>query len=302
MVWQAEVVKVRFAIAPGGGPVDPASLADLFDGLEREGFDTVWLSDVPLGQTVDPSLGLAYAASRTTRLKLGANVVPFGRTPYVLARELAQLDQLTAGRLLVSIVPGLDQPGERDALSIGKRHRGNAIDETIGLLRRWWAGETVSHSGDTFSCTDLALPTVPVQSPLEIWLGGMGPAALDRAGRLSDGWLGANVNPAEAGAARRTIDEIGQRVGRFIDPEHYGLSIPYCRDQPDERMIAALRARRPDGELNGIVPIGEDGLRSLIDDLIAEGLSKFVLRPIGRVTSWDDELSWLSAAILDKQT
>ena len=295
-------MKVRIAIAPGGAPTDPTALAELVDGLEREGFDTIWLSDVPLGATVDPALGLAFAAGRTTRIKLGANVVPFGRSPYVLARELAQLDQLTTGRLLLSLVPGLDQPGEREALTIGRRHRGHAIDETIVLLRRWWSGETVDHQGEWFSCEGLRLPNLPVQEPLEIWLGGVGPAALERAGRFSDGWLGANLTPPESGVAVAKILEIAAAADREIDPEHFGLSIPYCRTTPDDRMIAALKARRPDGNIDGIVPVGADALRSLVKQLVDEGLSKFVLRPLSPLTSWDDELAWLADSILDLQT
>ncbi len=198
---QAVLMKVRIAISPGASPADPSSLAAAIDGLEARGFDTIWLSDVPMGALVDPLLGLAFAAARTTRLKLGANVVPFGRSPFVLAKELAQLDRLSCGRLLLSLVPGLDQHGERDALTIGRRHRGHYLDELIPMLRQWWAGEAVDHQSETFECTALRLPAQPVQQPLEIWLGGVGPAAIDRAARLSDGWLGANLTPAEAGIA-----------------------------------------------------------------------------------------------------
>jgi probable F420-dependent oxidoreductase len=217
---QAVRVKVRIAVSPGGSPADPSSLATVIDGLEARGFDTIWLSDVPMGPLVDPLLGLAFAAARTSRLKLGANVVPFGRSPYVLAKELAQLDQLSSGRLLLSLVPGLDQHGEREALTIGRRRRGQYLDELIPMLRRWWAGEAVDHHSEAFECAELTLPARPVQQPLEIWLGGVGPAAIDRAGRLSDGWLGANLNPAEAGIAARRIGQIAADANHEIDPEH----------------------------------------------------------------------------------
>ena len=274
----------------------------MIDGLEKRGFDTIWLSDVPMGPMVDPLLGLAFAASRTTLLKLGANVVPFGRSPFVLAKELAQLDQLSNGRLLLSLVPGLDQPGEREALTIGRKHRGHALDEIIPLLRRWWDGETVDHAGESFQCIGLTLPAQPVQQPLEIWLGGVGPAAIERSGRLSDGWLGANLTPTEAGIATRRILEIADAAGRHIDPEHFGLSIPYAMTPPSEAVLAAMRARRPDGEITGILPVGREALRRLLGQLVAEGLSKFVLRPVGTVAAWDEELHWLAESVLDLQS
>jgi probable F420-dependent oxidoreductase len=295
-------MKVRIAVSPGGSPADPSSLATVIDGLEARGFDTIWLSDVPMGPLVDPLLGLAFAAGRTTRLKLGANVVPFGRSPFVLAKELAQLDQLSSGRLLLSLVPGLDQPGEREALTIGRRRRGHYLDELIPMLRQWWAGEAVDHHSEAFECTELTLPARPVQQPLEIWLGGVGPAAIDRAGRLSDGWLGANLNPAEAGIAARRIGEIAADANREIDPEHFGLSLPYLRDAPSDGVLDALRARRPDGDLTDIAPVGADALRRVLTMLIDEGLSKFVLRPVANVVDWDDELSWLAETVLDLQT
>jgi probable F420-dependent oxidoreductase len=277
-------------------------LAAAVDGLEALGFDTIWLSDVPMGPLVDPLLGLAFAAARTKRLKLGANVVPFGRSPFVLAKELAQLDRLSAGRLLLSLVPGLDQHGEREALTIGSRHRGHYLDELIPLLRRWWAGEAVDHQSEAFQCVGLSLPARPVQEPLEIWLGGVGPAAIDRAGRLSDGWLGANLTPAEAGIAVRRIGEIAEAAGRKIDPEHFGLSIPYLRQPPDDGVVAALRAGRHDGDLTDIAPVGTVDLRRVLTMLTDAGLSKFVLRPVARVVDWDDELAWLAAGVLDLQT
>src|SRR5437868_13388086 len=110
----AATMKIRFAVAPGG-PFDAESYAAFIDALEQRRFDGVWLSDVPMAPIVDPTIGLAFAAGRTRRLKLGANVVPIGRNPMLLAKELAQLDQLTHGRLLISIVAGLDPPGERQA-------------------------------------------------------------------------------------------------------------------------------------------------------------------------------------------
>ncbi|MCU1361706.1 MAG: putative oxidoreductase [Ilumatobacteraceae bacterium] len=286
-------MKVRIAVSPPADQWDQPILPQFVDELERLGFDTVWLSDVPMGTQVDPLIGLAVAAGRTTRLKLGANLVPFGRNPMLMAKQLAQLDRFSAGRVLLSLVPGLDQPGERVALGIGDANRGRLLDETIPQLRAWWRGDQVD--GITVSPT-------PAQDPLEIWLGGVGPMALQRAGRLSDGWLGAALTPAEA---RVAVDQIVQSAAdacRTIDPEHFGLSIPYARSEPDERVMAALRARRPDASLQQIMPVGESALRELIEALVQQGLSKFVVRPVHTTVSWQDELQWLAQTVLPLQT
>ena len=88
------------------------------EALEAAGFDGLWLSDLPVAPVLDPLLGLALAAGRPSRLHLGANIVPLGRNPFLLAKQLAQIDQISRGRLLLSFVTGLGQPGERQALGL----------------------------------------------------------------------------------------------------------------------------------------------------------------------------------------
>lgn len=296
-------MKVRIAVAPGLAETEPGAYGDLVDGLEGKGFDTLWLSDVPMaGGVLDPVVGLAMAAARTSRLKLGANVVPIGRNPFRLAKELAQLDRMSAGRILLSFVPGLDQPAERESLGLGRADRGRFLDEVIPLLRRWWAGETVEHRSERFNFPGVALGVTPVQQPLEIWVGGTGPKALARAGRLADGWLGAAVSAEEAGAARRTIEEAAAGAGRTVDPEHFGLSLAYARRPPDPSAYEVLRRRRPDVDPAQLLPVGRDQLRASLEGMAGQGISKFVLRPSNPVLSWDEELDWLRDAVLDLQS
>ncbi len=295
-------MKVRIAVAPGGGRFVAESYVSLVDGLEERGFDTIWLSDVPLGPTADPTVGLAFAAGRTRRLKLGANIVPIGRNPMLLAKELAQIDQLSGGRLLLMIVPGIGQSAEREALGVLRADRGACLDEVVPLLRRFWSGERVEHHSERFSFPGIIVTPRPVQDPLELWLGGMGPRALDRAGRLADGWLGAALTAAEAGSARMRIERAADEVGRKIDPEHFGLSIPYARSQASSEALSQLAQRRPDTDPESLLPVGRERLRSLIASLVGQGLSKFVLRPAWPVSSVDEELDWLAEAVLDLQT
>jgi alkanesulfonate monooxygenase SsuD/methylene tetrahydromethanopterin reductase-like flavin-dependent oxidoreductase (luciferase family) len=87
-------MKVRFAVAPSTASLTSAAMLEFVEALEASGFDGIWLSDLPIAPTLDPLLVLALAAGRTQRLRLGANVVPLGRNPFLLAKELAQLDQI----------------------------------------------------------------------------------------------------------------------------------------------------------------------------------------------------------------
>ena len=294
-------MKVRFAVAPGGAQ-EGGQIEAFADALEASGVDGVWLSDVPLAPALDPLLGLALIAGRTRRLRLGANVVPLGRNPFLLAKELAQLDRLGDGRLLLSFVPGLDHPGEREALGVGGAGRGAVLEEVLGLVRRWWAGEAVEYRSARWSFPGIATAARPVQEPLEVWLGGRGPRALDRVGRIADGWLGAAITPDEARTARERIQRSAADAGREVDPEHFGLSIPYARAAPEPGRLATMRARRPDVDPLTLLPIGAPALRELILRHIDAGLSKFVVRPAGVVSAWDEEAAWLTEAILDLQS
>jgi alkanesulfonate monooxygenase SsuD/methylene tetrahydromethanopterin reductase-like flavin-dependent oxidoreductase (luciferase family) len=121
-------------------------------------------------------------------------------------------------------------------------------------------------------------------------------------GRIADGWLGAQLTPTESGVARAQIQEAARRAGREVDPEHFGMSIPYARVVPGAELLAPLAARRPDIDPLAFVPVGRAGLRDFIERYVDAGLSKFVVRPLAPVGSWAEEAAWLSDAILDLQT
>lgn len=291
-------MKVRFAVSLGGGVPDGEGLVSVLTETERQGFDSVWFSDLPILPSIDPLLAVALAAGVTSRLKLGVNLVPFGSEPFVVARRLAQADRISGGRLLVTLVPGLDQPGERTALGTVGRHRGRLMDAIIPVLRTLWSGGTIAgpDGGEGVS-----LAVVPHQDPLEIWLGGSTPEAARRTGTLADGWLGALMSPPDAGAMRERIQKEADAVGRTVDPEHFGMSVGYAREASD--LDSAVRLRRPGGrDTRHLVPVGAAALRDLLDQLIDQGLSKFVVRRVSPVTSWSDELSWLADAVLARQT
>lgn len=294
-------MKVRFAVSVGLGPPEPGQFTQVLRHVEDRGFDTLWMADVPSVASAEPVAGVAFAAAVTSRVRVGANFIPFGVQPYLVARHLAQLDRLSGGRLLVTLVPGLELPAERGALGTAGRHRGRMMEELVPLLRRWWSGEEADASGQR-------LPVLPVQEPLEVWLGGSGPDAVARAGRVSDGWLGSLVSPRRAGEIRAAIEAEATRAGRRIDPEHFGLSIGYARRPEDLEHAARLRARLPDRnpeELSELVPVGPAALQRFVGQLVDAGLSKFVLRPLttpGSVDEWDEELAWLADTVLDRQT
>ena len=252
------------------------------------------------GPVIDPLVGLAWAGASNPRVKLGTTALLPGRNVVRLAKQLASLDVLCRGRLLVTLVPGLTYAPERDAIGADPKRRGAIIDDALPLLRRLWAGETVSHDGPAGTFRDVKLTPLPVQRPLEVWLGGTIPAALERCGRLSDGWLPSLCTPQEAAAGRVAIDEAAAKAGRSISAEHFGMSVGYARAPIDPATARVMTARRPRSV--ELTPVGLPALRALIERFIAVGFSKFVLRPIAPPSSWRAELDALSSAVGDLQT
>jgi probable F420-dependent oxidoreductase len=293
-------MKIRIGVGASGASSTPEALGELVSAIDELGFDSLWLSEVLTGPVIDPAVGLAWAAASNPRVKLGTTMLLPGRNVLRLAKQLASLDVLCRGRLLVTLVPGLTYPPEREAIGVEPKQRGAAIDEALPLLRRLWAGETVSHEGTAATFQNVKLSPLPVQRPLEIWLGGNVPSALERCGRLSDGWLPSLCTPEEAAAGREVIEEAAAKAGRSISGEHFGMSIGYASKPIDPGTARTMAARRP--RALELTPVGLPALRQLVKRFIAVGFSKFVLRPVAPPASWRAELDALAGAVGDLQT
>src|SRR5438034_8321132 len=237
-------MKIRIGVGAAGASSTPDALAELVRGLDDLGFDSLWLSEVLTGPVIDPMVGLAWVAASNPRVKLGTTMLLPGRNVLRLAKQLASLDVLCRGRLLVTLVPGLTYPPEREAIGVDPKRRGALIDAALPLLRRIWAGETVSHDGAAGSFRDVKLSPLPVQQPLEVWLGGTAPAALERCGRLSDGWLPSQCTPAEAAAGRVVIEDVAARAGRSTRREQFCVCIGYGRERMYLSTARTMSGRR----------------------------------------------------------
>ena len=294
------MLKIRIAVASRETPGDRDRYVKLIEGLELRGFDTLWLSDTPLAPLVEPQVALALAAGRTSKLRLGTNVVVPGHNPLLLARSLAHLDHLSNGRLLLAFMPGLGTPDERAALGVTGVDRLRHVARTIELCRSWWAGEAVTAEIAEFSYQAVRVDPSPVQDPLEIWLGGNGPRSLELTGTHGDGWLAARVSPAQAELSRHTIDAAAATAGRSVDADHFGISIPYARTILDDA-AAAETMEHTDAAREDILPFGATELRQLIRRHTDVGLTKFVLRPMSLDDGWDVELDFLAEHALSLQ-
>ena len=194
--------------------------------LEQSGVDSLWLPENVYSSMVEPFTGMAFALSRTWHLKVGSGVsVLPGRHPVLVAKQLASLAGLAPGRVLPVFGLQPAQPAERALFGVPEGKRAAVFDESLQLLRLLLTEETVSFEGEFFSVSQASVGMLPAK-PLDIWLGGSAPAGLRRVGRLADGWLGSLLTPAEAGAAVGVIQDAAGAIGREVDPDHFGLSLP----------------------------------------------------------------------------
>jgi probable F420-dependent oxidoreductase len=289
-------VKVRIGISLGRSSSDLEGLDVMCRAIVDNGFDSLWLSEVLTSASLDPLVGLGFAAARFPALKIGTTMLAPGRNPVRLAKSLASLDRLSEGRLLVTLVPGLLDPPERDAIGVDPKRRGEHMDELLPLLRELLTGEPVTYDGPLGAFSEVTIAPTPVQQPLEFWLGGMARSSLVRCGRLGDGWLPSFCAPEEALAGRHVIEAAASEAGRTISPEHFGVSIAYLTSA-DEAGERALRARRPSRITAAPLPVGLEALKASLEAFIEVGFSKFVLRPLVAPRSWGDELSALADGV-----
>lgn len=274
-------VKIRIGMSLGADST-PGAFAGAVDLLEAAGVDSLWLPEHLFGAAVDPFTGIAFALSRTKRLKAGSgiSVLP-GRHPVQVAKQLASLAGLAPRRVLPVFGLMAAAPGERAAFPVPAGERAAVFDESLTLLRQLLTADApVTFTGRFFSVTEASIAPLP-DKPLDIWLAGSAPAALRRIGRLGDGWLGSMMTPDEAGAAVRAIQAAADEAGRAIEPDHFGISLGISFGPLPDSYVASVARRRPGISARSLVADGWAGARRLISAFAEAGLSKFVVRPVG---------------------
>ncbi|TMR89894.1 LLM class flavin-dependent oxidoreductase [Nonomuraea basaltis] len=177
------------------GNRDLPDLVEQARAAEEMGFDSVWAGDSPVTRPrADALMVLAAAAAVTDRIVLGTAVLlPALRHPLLLAHQLATLDGLAGGRLIAGMGAGFAHPyteAQFRASGVDFKRRISRMEESIGIMRRLWSEESVSHEGAHFAFHDVTLAPKPVQDGgPPIWLAGSGEPALRRVARLADGWM-----------------------------------------------------------------------------------------------------------------
>jgi probable F420-dependent oxidoreductase len=296
-------VRVGFGLGANAAAGDAEGFAALVDALDHHRFDSLWLSERVGAPSPDPVIGLAVAAGRSPRLKLGTSVqVLPGRNPALLAKSWATLDVLSGGRVLPAFGLGIVAPNEQAAFGLTREERAPWFDEVLPLLRRFWTEDSVDHDGPRFHYEGLSVLPKPVQQPPDVWLGGKAQSELRRVGRLGDGWLASFATPADCETGRPVIEAAAEAAGRAIDDEHFGAMVFYTRSEIPDALVDAIAKRNPGVDPHDLIHSGVPAVRKACERFVDVGFSKLVLVPFTLPASWDDELAELAADVLPIQT
>jgi len=211
---------IGFGAPVAGAWATPGYLGAFAQQAEQAGYASLWTFQrllVPDGSgmdpvyhsVLDPLVALGFAAARTTRIRLGVAVInlPFV-SPAYLAKQASTVDVLSRGRLDLGLGIGW-MPEEFELTGASTARRGARTEEFVSVLRLLWQGQASSFSGEFYTVPAGQQEPRPVQRPgPPVLLGGMSRPAMERAGRIADGWIT---------SSRADLTKIGESVALIQD-------------------------------------------------------------------------------------
>lgn len=215
----------------------PDALANLAQAAEVAGLDSLWAGEhsiLPESSTrmpatrrlLNPLLALTFVAAHTRTIRLGTGVLLLPQhRPLILAKELATLDVLSNGRLMVGIGVGWSEE-EYEALGISFQDRGARADEYIAAMRAIWSDEKPAFHGKYVSFQEVQAYPHPLQQPAPpIITGGRAPAVIRRTIEHANGWYGYALDLDETAAILAQMREAARRYQRPVSLGELEISI-----------------------------------------------------------------------------
>lgn len=194
--------------------------ADEVRRLEAAGVDSLWVGGhvASRNPSPEPVVWLARLVEQTQRVTIGTAtlLLPLFQPP-VIAKQLADLDRVSGGRLAIGVGVGGEYPDDFQAAGVPIDERGGRTTESIDLLRRFWTAEPVDHQGNYFNYSGLRIhpaPTQPGGPPIIVT--GRKTAAMRRAAQLGDGWMPYLYSPEAYARSVSTITELAADTGRDL--------------------------------------------------------------------------------------
>lgn len=280
-------------------------LSDFFHRAEDGGIGSVWMQEQLVGRdpSFEPLVALAFAAAKTQNMMLGTStVVASLRSPMLFAKQVATLDQLSHGRVVLGLSIGGDDPRIFDAAGVAVRERLPRMLETLAATRTLWTQSAPSFQGTFTNFDDASMEPKPVQQPHPpVWFGGDVDAALDRAAQLGSGWIGSGASSTGAFAQRvqhveRALEDANKLRSEFTIAKKVYLAI----DEDPRRAQTELERwfvqhwpanMHPVRKCREAAAFGTvDDVAAHVDEVVRAGADLVILNP---VFSEFRQLHWL---------
>ncbi len=299
---------IRFGVSLSPHP--PEEQLALAERVEALGFDSIWCGDhivfnIPL---YDSLTLLSFYAARTRRIRIGTCVYLLAlRHPTVVAKMTSTLDVLSGGRLIFGVGVGGEIPKEFEACGIPLTERGARVDEGIEVLRALWTQTPASFSGRFVKFEGVSIEPKPVQpGGPPIWIGGRSDAALQRAGRLGDGWVSYVITAERYRQSVEKIRTAAAAAGRSLDgfDTAHLTFITIGKDYETAKAVWVKRLSRrynqdfgPLADKYGFIGTAAQCIETL-ERFIEAGCRYFVLNACCEVPDEADQLELLASEIL----
>ncbi len=210
-VWRSGANKLKVGLVVG---------LDATSGIEDLPIDSLWAGGHVASPNPTPEalVGLARLSAVTTRVTIGTSILllPLYQ-PAIVAKQIADLDRYTGGRVVLGVGVGGEYPAEFRACGVPLGERGRRADEMIPLLRRLWSGDVITHEGPYYPMADVRIHPVPAQADgPPIVVAGRKAPAMRRAARLGDGWMPYLYSPRRYAASLETIVSIALAYQRNL--------------------------------------------------------------------------------------
>jgi probable F420-dependent oxidoreductase len=214
----------------------------------------------------EPMVLFGYLAALTSLELVTAIIILPQRQTALVAKQAAEVDLLSDGRLRLGVGLGWNQV-EYEALGQDFTVRGRRIEEQVELMRRLWTEQSITFDGTYDRVTGAGMAPLPVQQPIPIWFGAQSPAAYRRAGRLADGWFPQMPPGPKLDEAKAMVEEAAVQAGR--DPSALGMEGRASWTGSAEELDDLARRWRESGATHLAVNTMNAGLRSVDEHLAA---------------------------------
>jgi probable F420-dependent oxidoreductase len=270
------------------------------EALEKLPIDSLWVGGHIAAPNPVPEVMmlLARLSSHSERVTIGTSILLLPLyPPAIVAKQVADLDRYSGGRLILGIGVGGEHPAEFRAVQVPHNERGPRASEAMPLLRRFWTGEEVTHHGRFFQIDGVKIHPAPQQpGGPPIVVAGRQPGAMKRAGALGDGWMPYLYSPRRFGESVGVVKQAAAEAGRDLSSFEWMQYLFICVRKDGEaakeeaaRFLAGSYRQDFRAMIDRVAAAGTlEQVTQRVQEFIDAGARHFIFVPSSRPNILDD--------------